>query len=212
MLVRIRTAQLRRRQRELEQQVSSQMSQLRERERQLEQLANLDPLTGLANRRVLTACFDQLSKGPPDKEAALLLIDLDRFKQINDSLGHDAGDALLVSTSRRLASAVRESDQVFRLGGDEFAVLLIDLPDLAMVEVVCDKIIKEIFAAVSFNGVDMITSPSIGIARFPTDGRSLASLLKVADLALYEAKREGRKTWRWGNPHTGLTTPERETA
>ena len=200
VLIHIRTAQLRRRQEELEQQVSHQTAQLRERERQLEQLAYLDPLTGLANRRKLTERFDRLSERRPEQaEAVLLVIDLDRFKQINDSLGHDAGDALLVATSRRLVSAVRDSDQVFRIGGDEFAVLLLDLVDRDTVEAVCGRIIKQVFAAVSFNGVEMVTSPSIGIARFPTDGRSLETLFKVADLALYEAKREGRKTWRWGS-------------
>ena len=200
MLMRIRTAQLRRRQQELEQQVSLQTAQLRERERQLEQLAYFDPLTGLANRRMLTEQFDRLSeRGADQGEVALLLVDLDRFKQINDSLGHDAGDALLVATSRRLTSAVRDSDQVFRLGGDEFAILLVGRADRATVEVICGRIVQQVSATVSYNGTDMITSPSIGIARFPTDGRSLKSLLKIADLALYEAKREGRKTWRWGS-------------
>jgi diguanylate cyclase (GGDEF)-like protein len=142
----------------------------------------------------------------------LLLIDLDRFKQINDTLGHDAGDALLVATARRLTSAVRDCDQVFRMGGDEFVVLLVDIPDQATVEVVCDRIIQQVFAAVVFNGVQMVTSPSIGIARFPTDGRSLGTLLKVADLALYEAKREGRKTWRWGNLREVPKAQERDTA
>jgi diguanylate cyclase (GGDEF)-like protein len=209
-LMRIRTTQLRRRQHELEQEVARQTNQLRARERQLEQLAYLDPLTGLANRRMLTDRFDQLCKQFSDsEELALLLIDLDRFKQINDSLGHDAGDALLIATSRRLRDAVRDSDQVFRLGGDEFAVLLVEIPDRAAVEAVCEKIICEVVAPVPFNGVEMNTSPSIGISRFPVDGRSLTSLLKLADLALYEAKREGRKTWRWGRLQR---TEERQSA
>jgi diguanylate cyclase (GGDEF)-like protein len=199
MLMRIRTARLRRRQQELEQQVSRQTAQLRERERQLEQLAYIDPLTGLANRRMLTQQFDRLSLlGADQAEAALLLIDLDHFKQINDSLGHDAGDALLTAISRRLINTVRDSDQVFRLGGDEFAVLLVGHVERGTVEGICGRIIQQVCATISYNGTEMITSPSIGIARFPTDGRSLESLLKIADLAMYEAKREGRKTWRWG--------------
>jgi diguanylate cyclase (GGDEF)-like protein len=200
LLMRIRTAQLRRRQQELEEQVSRQTAQLKEREKQLERLAYLDPLTGLANRRMLTEQFDRLSVRTSDPgEMALLLIDLDRFKQINDSLGHDAGDALLVATSRRLVCAVRDSDQVFRLGGDEFAILLVDHLDRPTVEAICGRIIEQVRATVSYNGTDMITSPSIGISIFPMDGRSLKSLLKIADLALYEAKREGRQTWRWGS-------------
>ncbi len=213
MLVRVRTAQLRRRQKDLEQEVARQTTQLREREKQLEQLAYLDPLTGLANRRMLTERFDAMAERFSDNgEIALLLIDLDGFKKINDTLGHDAGDALLVATARKLTNAVRDSDLVFRLGGDEFAILLFDLPDRAAVEVACDKVIGEVFTPVPFNGVDMITSPSIGIARFPADSRSLASLLKIADLALYEAKRAGRKTWRWGNAREFLAARESQIA
>ena len=198
-LLRSRTAYLRTRQRELERQVASQTARLRERERQLEQLAYLDPLTGLANRRMLTKRFDQtLEQLRQNGQFALATIDLDRFKAINDSLGHDAGDALLIEVARRLRAVVRDSDDVFRLGGDEFAILFVDFPDDASVETVCRRIIEEVCAVVSFNGIEMSTSPSIGIARFPRDGDSLGQLFKVADLALYEAKREGRNTWRWG--------------
>jgi diguanylate cyclase (GGDEF)-like protein len=129
---------------------------------------------------------------------ALLLIDLDRFKEINDSLGHDAGDALLIEIARRLRAVVRNADDVFRIGGDEFAILCVDFPDDSAVEAVCRKILEKVYAAVPFNGIEMTSSPSIGIARFPADGESLEALFKVADLALYEAKRGGRNTWRWG--------------
>jgi diguanylate cyclase (GGDEF)-like protein len=213
LLIGVRTRQLRRRQLELEQQVLVQTAQLRERERQLERLAYLDPLTGLANRRMLTETFERLSVHLSGaKELVLLLIDLDRFKQINDTLGHDAGDALLVETSRRLGAAVRTTDHVFRLGGDEFAILLIEPPDRAAVEVVCERIIAGVHVPIAFNGVEMITSPSIGIARCPPDGRSLGSLLKIADLALYEAKRHGRKTWRWGGARTERRPGESQVA
>ena len=200
IFLRSRTAYLRARQRELERQVADQTAQLRERERQLEQLAYLDPLTGLANRRMLTRRFDLISeqmRGGHGK-FALLLIDLDRFKEINDSLGHDAGDALLIEVARRLRAVVRNADDVFRIGGDEFAILCVDLPDDAAVEAVCRRILEKAYAAVPFNGIEMTSSPSIGIARFPVDGESLESLFKAADLALYEAKRGGRNTWRWG--------------
>jgi diguanylate cyclase (GGDEF)-like protein len=197
VLIRSRTAYLRARQRELERVVATQTAQLRARERQLEQLAYRDPLTGLGNRRMLTRQFDQtsalMSKGDP---FALLLIDLDRFKQINDSWGHDAGDALLVEVSRRLKAAARHTDHVFRIGGDEFVILFGGL-DSATVETVCRRIIRSLSAAIAFNGAAMSTSPSIGIARFPADGTSLEALFKSADLALYEAKHAGRNTWRW---------------
>ena len=200
ILLRSRTAYLRTRQRELERQVADQTAQLRERERQLEQLAYLDPLTGLANRRMLTQRFDMISeqmRGGPGK-FALLLIDLDRFKEINDSLGHDAGDALLLEIARRLRAVVRNADDVFRIGGDEFVILCLDFPDDSAVETLCRRILEKVYAAVPFNGIEMTSSPSIGIARFPVDGESLQALFKVADLALYEAKRGGRNTWRWG--------------
>ena len=199
-LLQIRTSYLRRRQRELELQVASQTAELRERERQLEQMAYFDFLTGLPNRRAFLDQFNRLSALVQRQGGtfALLLIDLDQFKQINDTLGHDAGDALLIESARRLQSTVRESDYVFRLGGDEFVILLIDAGDAASVEVCCRKLTECFIAAVPFQAIEMHTSPSIGIARFPADGESLEDLYKVADVALYEAKRSGRNTWRLG--------------
>lgn len=199
LLLQTRTAYLRKRQRDLEEQVAIQTAKLREREQQLEQLAYLDPLTGLANRRMLTRRFDSMQERPhADKKGALLLIDLDRFKAINDTHGHDAGDALLIAIARRLRTVVRDADDVFRLGGDEFAILIGDCPDDASVEAVCRRIVAEVSAAVPFNGLKMESSPSIGVAKFPSDCQSLQALLKAADLALYEAKHAGRNTWRWG--------------
>jgi len=196
----VRTSYLRRRQRELEQQVASQIAELRERERQLEQMAYFDFLTGLPNRRAFLDQFNHLSLLIQRQGGmfALLLVDLDQFKQINDSFGHDAGDALLIESAQRFRSAVRESDYVFRLGGDEFALLLINAGDTASVEACCHKIIEGFIAPVLFDAVEMRTSPSIGIALFPADGITIDGLYKVADIALYEAKRSGRNTWRWG--------------
>jgi diguanylate cyclase (GGDEF)-like protein len=198
-LLQTRTSYLRRRQRELELQVASQTAELRKREHQLEQMAYFDFLTGLPNRRAFLDQFDRLSALVKRQGGtfALLLIDLDQFKQINDSLGHDAGDALLIESARRLQSAIRESDYVFRLGGDEFGILLIDAGDAASVEVCCRKLTECFTAAVPFQAIEMRTSPSMGIARFPADGKSLDELYKVADVALYEAKRSGKNTWRW---------------
>ncbi len=201
LLLRSRTAFLNARRRDLERQVSKQTAQLRERERQLEQLAYRDPLTGLPNRRMLTRTFDEITAGiRPAVTFALLLIDLDHFKVINDSLGHDAGDALLVEIARRLRHAVGDSEHVFRLGGDEFAILILGGLSKSMIETICNRILQDVFAIVHFNGFEMISSPSIGIARFPLDGRSMDQLLKIADVALYQAKDQGRNTWRWGGP------------
>jgi diguanylate cyclase (GGDEF)-like protein len=199
VLLQTRTSYLRMRQRELELQVASQTAELRERECQFEQMAYFDFLTGLPNRRAFLDQFNRLSALVQRQGGtlALLLIDLDQFKQINDSLGHDAGDALLIESARRLQSAIRESDYLFRLGGDEFCILLIDAGDVASVEVCCRKLTECFTAAVPFQASEMRTSPSIGVARFPADGQSLDELYKLADMALYEAKRGGKNTWRW---------------
>ena len=200
-LLQARTSFLRQRQRQLERQVEERTAELRERERQLEQMAYFDLLTALPNRRMFTETFTRFCDlaQRQDTRFCLLLIDLDRFKQVNDTLGHDAGDALLVEAARRLQAAVRRSDYAFRLGGDEFAILLSGGPDfdLASVEVTCRRIVDGFAAPVPFKGVDMRTSPSIGIAGFPDDGTTQEDLYKAADLALYEAKQAGRNTWRW---------------
>jgi len=200
LVLQARTAYLRARQRELERQVASQTAELRERERQLEQMAYFDALTGLPNRRMFTEDFNRVSALMRRQQGklALLLIDLDRFKQVNDTLGHDAGDALLIETARRLKATTRESDYVFRLGGDEFAILLVDVLEPSSIEIRCRKMIGAFQEAASFNGAQILTSLSIGIATFPTDGETLEELYKVADLALYESKRDGRNTWSWG--------------
>jgi diguanylate cyclase (GGDEF)-like protein len=128
---------------------------------------------------------------------ALLLIDLDRFKQINDTLGHDAGDALLVEISARLRRAVRSDDQVARLGGDEFAVILQNADNAEEIERICTRIADSFTNKVQFNGIQIAASTSVGVAVFPEDGDQEDSLYKSADVALYEAKRSGRNTWRY---------------
>ncbi|HEY6925994.1 MAG TPA: diguanylate cyclase [Steroidobacteraceae bacterium] len=205
-LVQARTAFLYRRQRELQNLVAERTAelerrslQLRESQRQLEQIAYVDPLTGLANRRLFEDEMRQRIKVITSGGGggfSLLLIDLDGFKKINDTLGHDAGDALLKVTAQRLVGAVRESDHVARLGGDEFAVVLAQTCELLSVEIVCRRILKSITEPVPFGDTTMRVSASIGSARCPAQGTASDSLYKCADLALYEAKASGRNTWR----------------
>jgi diguanylate cyclase (GGDEF)-like protein len=126
----------------------------------------------------------------------LLLIDLDSFKQTNDSFGHDAGDAVLTESAKLLQSAVRESDCVARLGGDEFAILLISPTDPAGIAMVAGRIVDSFEAGIPFKGTKLPSSCSLGIAVFPGDGDTQESLYKSSDLALYEAKRMGGGTWR----------------
>jgi diguanylate cyclase (GGDEF)-like protein len=131
---------------------------------------------------------------------ALLLIDLDRFKQINDTLGHDAGDVLLVEVAKRLRRVVRESDCVARLGGDEFAILLALEEETDDVEIVCRRIVESFAAPVPLHDHFIQTSLSLGVAVCPTDGETQDVLYKAADLALYDAKRCGRNVWRSFRP------------
>jgi len=205
-IVQSRTAWLRRRERQLEVQVAERTTELQqaneeltEAHRQLEHIAYIDALTHLPNRRLfhedlLKAMSQAKRRG---EQFALLLLDLDRFKQINDTLGHDAGDALLIEAAARFKAAIRESDSLARIGGDEFAMLLSPSYTREGVETVCRRVIESFEDAIAFQDKTLKTSPSIGVALYPVHGDSEAALFKSADLALYAAKRAGRNTWRW---------------
>ena len=197
-LVHARTTLLRRRQRELVAMVDARTAELRATQSQLEQLAYGDPLTGLANRRLfndeLRHLVAQAARGGPG--FTLLLIDLDHFKQINDTLGHDAGDALLVAAAARLRAAVRESDRPFRLGGDEFAVLLGQTTARATIEPVCLRILEHMAQPLPHGAATMRISASVGAAVHGGGDGAHEELYKRADVALYRAKAAGRDTWR----------------
>jgi diguanylate cyclase (GGDEF)-like protein len=197
-LMHVRTAYLRRRQRELEAVVEARTAELRATQAQLETLAYSDPLTGLANRRLFNDELRHLvAQAERDGPAfTLLLIDLDRFKPINDTHGHDAGDALLVAAADRLRAAVREADRPFRLGGDEFAVLLSQTTEHETLAPVCVRILDQLAQPLSLpDAVVIEISASVGAAVYRR-GDSHEQLYKQADLALYHAKDAGRNTWR----------------
>ena len=198
-VVQARTSYLRKRHRELEQQVADRTAELRASQHQLEQIAYSDTLTALPNRRMFTEDFRKLAAQARRQGGgfALLLIDLDGFKEVNDTLGHDAGDALLIEVASRLLAAVRETDRVSRLGGDEFAILIPDSQARSEVDMVCQRIIEVTAAPVVVNGATIRVSASIGVAIFPEHGETQGAVNKSADLALYDAKRSGRNTWRW---------------
>ena len=197
--VQARTVYLRRARRELERQVVERTAELRESQRQLEQIAYCDTLTALPNRRMFMEEFRELLvlSGLQSGRFALLLIDLDRLKHINDTLGHDVGDALLIEAAIRLQAAVRKSDCVARLGGDEYAILLTQNPAATDIEAVCKRIVDNFALEVKVNGTGVKTSPSIGVAVYPEHGTAQDRLYKSADLALYEAKRMGGNRWCW---------------
>ena len=167
-------------------------------EENIRRLANYDPLTNLPNR---TLFGDRVSQAIRQAERTkepltLMFLDLDRFKQINDTLGHDYGDKLLIEVGKRLASTVRLQDTVSRLGGDEFVLLLPNTP-AGGATVVAEKLLASICEPCIIGSSELSVTPSIGVAMYPTDGKDFDSLSKSADVAMYRAKREGRNTYRF---------------
>ncbi len=193
-----RTGAFRRRQRQLEALVEARTAELTQSQAQLEQMAYFDALTGLPNRRMFHEDVRKAMAWARRENSgfSLLIIDLDRFKQVNDTLGHDAGDALLKEAAIRLRAVLRENDCVARLGGDEFAILLTGGPSKTDVDIVCGRIVRSFAAPVWFQAHILETSPSIGVASWPDHGRTEDDLYKSADVALYRAKAAGRNTWR----------------
>ncbi len=163
----------------------------------LHEMAFNDPLTGLPNRLALVDRLQQADRSVRrnQKRAAVLFLDLDRFKRINDSLGHAAGDALLKTMAGRLRTAIREVDSVCRLGGDEFVVLLSDIDDVSDAAVVARKIIETVQAPVRIANLDLAITTSIGIALIPDDGTDSGDLIRYADMAMYRAKERGRNNF-----------------
>src|SRR5262249_10998031 len=128
---------------------------------------------------------------------ALMLIDLDRFKEVNDSLGHDTGDVLLIEAARRIRSCVRELDTVARLGGDEFTVILPYLEDAESIERIATTIINKLAEPFKFGADEAFISASLGVTLYPDDARELDVLFKNADQAMYAAKNTGRNCFSY---------------
>jgi diguanylate cyclase (GGDEF)-like protein len=198
LLVHARTAYLRRVKQRLERVVAKRTEELRLSKQQIELIAYLDAMTGLPNRRLFAERFANLRASADRNRSgfALLLVDLDNFKGINDSLGHAAGDAVLISAAQRLKAVTREVDVVARLGGDEFAILLDATVATAAIAGVCQRLLQSFSEPVEFEGHAVRVGVSLGGAVYPRDGSAQSELYKVADIALYEAKRAGRNTWR----------------
>ena len=177
--------------RELEQMVES----LRERQRQLEVQAHYDALTGLANRKLLQdrfQCAVERSKRSGDS-FALLMIDLDGFKAVNDTHGHLAGDQVLITVAQRLVAGCRHCDTAARMGGDEFVLILESIHDAGEVARIAHKMIKAICEDIQINDENSVNiGASIGVALYPEDGAALSQMLSVADLAMYECKSTGQ--------------------
>jgi len=205
MKVEERTGQLSRRNKELNKAVK-QVTQAKNRMRQL---AYFDSLTSLPNRQLFTEQLDLLLKVAKRDESiiALLFLDLDNFKRINDSLGHTAGDLLLREVGARLSSCIRESDlisqyfdpeskiDVSRLGGDEFTVVLYKLEEAKTAGVVAERLLESLQTPMLIDGHEIVITPSIGIAIAPQDATTVEDLLKRADTAMYHAKATGKNNY-----------------
>ena len=164
----------------------------------IQRLAHFDPLTGLPNRLLLTDRFQRAQTAAlrAGQSVTLMFLDLDHFKNINDSLGHRVGDEVLVELAVRLRSAVRAQDTVARLGGDEFILLLPDT-DAAGATQVADKLLQAALLPIQIEQHELTVTPSIGIALYPQDGTDLDTLSKCADAAMYRAKDDGRNNYRF---------------
>ncbi len=179
--------------------VFSDISAIKRTQDQLDHLAHHDPLTGLPNRLLLD---DRLQhaitrSGRHSDRVAVLFLDLDRFKIVNDTLGHPIGDRLLRQVARRLQGCLRDSDTVARLGGDEFIVLIEEFVRVEEVDVVAEKIQKAMVEPFTIDDHELYLGASIGISLFPEDGEDVATLIKNADAAMYKAKDAGRNTFHF---------------
>jgi len=175
------------------------ITELKAVQRHLETLANIDALTGLPNRNLF---YDRLRHGidkaqRSGRQLAVMFVDLDNFKQINDTLGHDAGDTILKEAAQRLEHSVRAVDTVARLGGDEFTVLLEEIPESTVIAETAQRINQMLYLPVSIGEHSVEISGSIGISVYPDDGTDYSTLLKNADTAMYKAKQSGRNNYQF---------------
>lgn len=174
------------------------ITELKRSEAAIKYHAEHDPLTGLLNRSVLGPRLSEAVSGAvrSGQSGALLVLDLDGFKAVNDTMGHSAGDALLVSVAGRLSGTLRRSDSIMRLGGDEFAIILPNVYDRQTVSKVAEKLLAAVQQPLTIQRRAYSPNMSVGISLFPRDGRKTEVLLKNADIALYQAKASGRSTYR----------------
>ncbi len=181
---------------DMQTQIVAHLSELNEKRKALDHQAQHDTLTGLPNRRLF---FDRLghaivSSRRTGNHLAVLFVDLDRFKEINDTLGHAVGDGVLVNLAKRLKAAVREVDTVARLGGDEFVILLDTIKDPQQVMVVVRKLHELFQGAMQIDGHEIRVHASIGVSIYPKDGKDADELMQNADQAMYKSKKDGGNT------------------
>jgi diguanylate cyclase (GGDEF)-like protein len=185
--------------------------ELKEANEKLSELAKFDSLTGLANRRVYQKFLKmELERSiRHDLNMAVLFMDLDNFKDINDTKGHDVGDLLLIDVAERVKDCVRPEDLIARLGGDEFAIILVEITCAEDAAIVAEKILHNLTKPHNLAGHEIITSFSIGIAVFPSCTGSVDDLGKAADIAMYHAKKSGKNTYEFFEPDMQKQATER---
>ncbi|MBI4748512.1 MAG: diguanylate cyclase [Acidobacteria bacterium] len=186
--------------------VQEDITQQREEEARMVKMAYYDPLTNLPNRTLFQDRLRHalLQGHRNDWRVGVLFVDLDRFKRINDTLGHDAGDQLITEVARRLSTSVRRSDSVARLGGDEFTVILPDLQTAEGALIVAEKIISALSEPILLKGHQVHITASVGIALFPDHAADADGLVTRADIAMYEAKQRGKNTFALYEPGMDL--------
>jgi len=175
------------------------ISEHKQAEETIRQMAYHDSLTGLPNRKLFSDRTDiaLAQAGRSQKNVAVIMLDLDNFKDVNDTLGHDAGDFLLKTAAERLSEALRKSDTVARFGGDEFVLILPELRGIEDATPVAQRIVEGFRKPFPINTYQLIVTTSIGIAVYPDDGSDEAALLKNADIAMYQAKQAGRDRYQF---------------
>lgn len=179
-------------------------------ENEIRQLANFDPLTHLANRRYFkTQIAEQVGENPKFNQYSMFFLDLDKFKDINDTLGHAVGDKLLCAVSLRMKSTIPEDGMICRFGGDEFVIILPSVSDKKQCEDLALRLIEEVSKPILIDGNLIIVATSLGIALCPEDGNDFDQLLKMADVALYKAKTNGRGTFFFYTNELGKQTQDR---
>lgn len=186
---------------EANEQLLREIEERRRAQAKLHHQAQFDSLTDLPNRMLAMDRLSQamLAAQRNDNHVVLIFLDLDDFKKVNDTLGHASGDALLVQAARRLRSAVRAEDTVARHGGDEFLVILNGLKSPEDAEAIAEKIVRAFAPSFEIGESEVVVSPSMGLAVYPEDGADASTLLRNADMAMYEAKEAGRNTFRYFN-------------
>ncbi|GGD75434.1 EAL domain-containing protein [Lacimicrobium alkaliphilum] len=190
--------------------IFSDITERKNQERKIHQLAYVDELTGLANRRLFLDRL-QLSIANAHRhhhKMAVLFLDLDLFKRINDTLGHQAGDQALKEVAHRLNATVREGESVARLGGDEFTILVPEIEECKALQALAKRLVSQFDQPIRLKGQDFFLTTSIGISLYPQDGENAEQLIKHADLAMYEAKSAGRNQYCFYQSSTGQQTAD----